>query len=264
MELFQALLIALVAAIGQFTGDAVGGIMINRPLVLGPLVGFVLGDLTQGVIIGAALELIFLGVVSIGGATPSDSNMGAVLGTAFAMSMNQGVEIALALAVPIGLLSQMVRYLIYFFRSTTMYKVDEYAEKGQFKKITVLHFGHALSCAILMGCIAFFSFYFGAGQMESLVNSIPEVVINGLGVASKMLPAVGFALLMNMLWNKQLAVFLLFGFILSAYLELPIVAIAGIALTIGVIMIIQDSKVKTPVTTVDDTSKNEEEVFFSE
>ena len=98
MTLVQALLIALVAAAGQAAGDIGGNVMVNRPIVLAPLVGAILGDLQQGLIMGAALELIFLGVVSIGGATPSDSNMGSVLGTAFAMSMHQGVEIALALA----------------------------------------------------------------------------------------------------------------------------------------------------------------------
>ena len=88
MTLVQALLIALVAAAGQAAGDIGGNVMVNRPIVLAPLVGAILGDLQQGLIMGAALELIFLGVVSIGGATPSDSNMGSVLGTAFAMSMH--------------------------------------------------------------------------------------------------------------------------------------------------------------------------------
>lgn len=98
---------------------------------------------------GAALELIFLGVVSIGGSTPSDSTMGSILGTAFAISMNQGVEIALALAVPIGLLMQMVQYLVYFIRATQMSKVEVYAEQGQFNKITRLHFGSILIFAII-------------------------------------------------------------------------------------------------------------------
>lgn len=264
MELYQALLIAIVAAIGQLTGDIGGGIMVNRPIVLAPIVGLILGDLNQGLIMGAALELIFLGVVSIGGSTPSDSNMGSVLGCAFAMSMNQGVEIALALAVPIGLLMQMVKYLVYFFRATTMHNVEVYAENKEYGKITFLHFGHCFLYVFLYGAIAFVSLQFGADAMKVLVAQIPEIIITGLGVASQMLPAVGFALLMNMLWNKSLCVFLLFGFILSSYLQLPIIAIACIALTVGVVMVVQDMNNKSKVVVAGEVAMSEEEAFFNE
>ena len=262
MEIYQALLIAVVASFGKFTGD-IGGFMIDRPIVLAPLVGLILGDLNQGLIMGAALELIFLGVVSIGGATPSDANMGSVLGSAFAISMHQGTEIALALAVPIGLLLQMVKLIVYFFRSTTMDKVGIYAERGEFEKITRLHFGHCAIYVLLYGCIAFFSLHFGADVMKSLVEGIPEIVLTGLGNASQMLPAVGFALLMNMLWDNKLCVFLLFGFVLASYLQLPIIAIAIIALTIGVIMVVQDMRMK-PGMAVEHTEENDEEAFFHE
>ena len=265
MTLVQALLIALVAAAGQAAGDIGGNVMVNRLIVLAPLVGAILGDLQQGLIMGAALELIFLGVVSIGGATPSDSNMGSVLGTAFAMSMHQGVEIALALAVPIGILQQMVKYLVYFFRATTMHKVEEFAEAGDFGKITRFHFGHCALYAALYGLIAFVSLQFGAGAMQALVEKIPAIIITGLGAASQMLPAVGFALLMNMLWDNRLCVFLFFGFILSVYLNLPIIAIAGIAATIGIVMIVQDiSASRTPRMAAQPDAQSEEEAFFNE
>lgn len=263
MEVYQALLIALVAAFGKFTGD-VGGFMIDRPIVLAPMVGIILGDPYQGLIMGAALELIFLGVVSIGGATPSDANMGSVLGTAFALSMNQEVEIALALAVPIGLLLQMFKMLIYFFRATQMNKVEVYAEKGDFDKITHLHFGLCAIYVVSYGLIAFFSLVLGANVMKDFVASIPEIIITGLSNASQILPAVGFALLMNMLWDKKLWVFLLFGFVLTSYLQLPIIAVAIIALTIGVVMIVQDMENKSKTVTEQVTTIDEKEDFFNE
>lgn len=101
--------------------------------------------------------------------------------------------------------------------------------------------------------------------MQTLVEKIPAIIITGLGAASQMLPAVGFALLMNMLWDNRLCVFLFFGFILSVYLNLPIIAIAGIALTIGVIMIVQDiSANRGQRTAVPMDAKSEEEAFFNE
>lgn len=55
--LVQALLVALVGIIA--TIDYNGPLfMIHRPLVTGTLTGLVLGDITQGVIIGSSLELM--------------------------------------------------------------------------------------------------------------------------------------------------------------------------------------------------------------
>ena len=48
-------------------------------------VGLVLGDLHQGLVIGASLELFFMGAVSIGAYVPPDTIVGGVLATAFAI-----------------------------------------------------------------------------------------------------------------------------------------------------------------------------------
>lgn len=260
MEIYQAILIACVACFGKIAGD-LGYFMFDRPIVLVPLTGLCLGNLELGLILGAELELVFLGVVSIGGATPADVNMGSVLASAFAISMNQGTDVALALAFPIGVLLQMVKMLIYFFRATTMHNVEEYAKKAEFSKITWMHFGHCAIYVSVYGLIAFCSLVFGAEAINSLVTQIPEVIMDGLKVVSNMLPAVGFALLLNMLWDKKLCVFLLFGFVLSSYLALPVLAVSIIALTIGVVMMIQDKKGPTMQVA---GQTNEEEDFFNE
>ena len=46
-------------------------------------VGLVLGDVKNGIIIGAQLELIWMGIAGIGASTPPDVVTGGILGTAF-------------------------------------------------------------------------------------------------------------------------------------------------------------------------------------
>ena len=65
--LVKTLLIALVSFIG-FLECGVGNSMIQRPIVMGPLVGLVLGDVNAGLAVGATLELAFMGNVTIGAA----------------------------------------------------------------------------------------------------------------------------------------------------------------------------------------------------
>ena len=65
----QAILIGLIAAFGKFDCQ-LGTLYAFRPIVLCPLVGLVLGDLQSGLAIGASLELLFMGSISIGAYVP--------------------------------------------------------------------------------------------------------------------------------------------------------------------------------------------------
>jgi mannose/fructose/N-acetylgalactosamine-specific phosphotransferase system component IIC len=50
-------------------------LMVSRPLVLGPLLGWALGDAEGGLFIGLPLELIFLGGVNLGGSLPDNETL---------------------------------------------------------------------------------------------------------------------------------------------------------------------------------------------
>ncbi len=69
--LVQAILIGLIAAFGKLDYQ-LGTLYAFRPIVLCPLVGIVLGDLQSGLAIGASLELLFMGSISIGAYVPPD------------------------------------------------------------------------------------------------------------------------------------------------------------------------------------------------
>jgi len=90
----QAIMLGLIAGIGILDGRIFGQMMFDRPLVTGLLVGLVLGDVKNGIIIGAQLELIWMGIAGIGASTPPDVVTGGILGTAFAILSNSGVEVS--------------------------------------------------------------------------------------------------------------------------------------------------------------------------
>ena len=89
--------------------------MLSRPLVTCTLAGLVMGDITQGIIIGATLELAFVGSFSIGASIPPEIISGSVLGTAFAIGAGKSTEIALALGIPIASLVLLVKNLCFLF-----------------------------------------------------------------------------------------------------------------------------------------------------
>jgi mannose/fructose/N-acetylgalactosamine-specific phosphotransferase system component IIC len=90
MPVFDAhmvLVILGISAVGGILGldrTAAGQFMISQPIVAGPVTGWMLGDPTAGIVIGAVLELIWLLDLPVGTFVPADATIGTVSATAFA------------------------------------------------------------------------------------------------------------------------------------------------------------------------------------
>lgn len=68
--MIQGFLVALVAALVYMESRIGGQHMLDRPIIIGPLVGVILGDPVTGLIVGGSLELVWMGLVGIGTSTP--------------------------------------------------------------------------------------------------------------------------------------------------------------------------------------------------
>ena len=111
--LVKTLLIALVSFIG-FLECGVGNSMIQRPIVMGPLVGLVLGDVNAGLAVGATLELAFMGQCDhrCGPAAGDHRRRHSGYGAGHLFSGN-GTEAALALALPIATVALLIKNTYY-------------------------------------------------------------------------------------------------------------------------------------------------------
>ena len=235
--MLQAILVGLVVVLGKsdyFFGTA----MFQRPLVMGALVGVVLGDVKAGVTIGFELELVFMGMQAIGAAVPPDMVVGSVLGTAFAISTNSGIETAVTIAMPAAMLSAVIVNLFYGVISPLMAKgADKYAEEDNDKGIERIFLLNGILFDVTFGVIAFVCFLFGGDAVSSLLAVIPDWFTNGVSIAAGILPAIGFAQLISMIANKQIAVFFFFGFLISAYLGISIIGIVCFSVVlVGILM----------------------------
>lgn len=97
----QYLLVTLVAVMASMDEQLFGITMPGRPLFTSLFVGLILGDVQQGVIVGAALESMFMGAIMVGAAVPEVYASG-VLGCAFAVIAGTGTTTAVALALPVS------------------------------------------------------------------------------------------------------------------------------------------------------------------
>lgn len=67
---------------------------------------------------------------------------------------------------------------------------------------------------------------FGADVVNFILEFIPQWVTDGLAIAAGMLPVVGIGMLMRYMPVKKFLPFILVGFVLSAYLQVPVLGIA--------------------------------------
>lgn len=250
--LVQTLLITLVALFG-YMHNFMGSTMWNRPIIVSTLTGLVLGDLTTGITAGATLELIFLGAVPIGASNPPDMTSGAIIGTSFVILTGQEIGAAVALAIPIATMVLLIGNITMMFILPALAHVaDRYAEKGDSKGVSRTALGSSLFARIIQALIVGFAFFLGVPVINDLLSYVPEFIINGMNVAAGIMPAIGFAMLAKMIVTKELSPFLLIGFLLAAYLEVPVFGVALIGLGIASLIYFSDSKKQNMEVMVDD------------
>lgn len=231
--LTQALLVALWAGICSL--DDVGPQMLRRPLLTGTVVGIIMGDIVQGMVIGATLELMWMGVGNVGAYSAPDTLAGAIIGVALGISSNGGVATGIALAVPVSILCQQ---LLIIWRSMACFLnpwADRVALTGDFNAFKKVHYMPTIVWFLIRAIPCFLALYFGSGLIEKILEMIPDNILSGLRVASKMIPAVGICILLVMLLKGRLWVFFLLGFILTTYLKLPIIPVTFISLAFAVL-----------------------------
>jgi PTS system mannose-specific IIC component/fructoselysine and glucoselysine-specific PTS system IIC component len=236
MSVIQAALLGILGGVGIWDSRIMGMLMLDRPLVLGPLVGLILGDVQTGIVMGASLELVMMGIVGIGSATPPDTVSGSILATAFAIISGLDVSAAVALALPIATLGQVVGTLVRTANGYFVHKADKAAENGDYKGVERALWGGAWLFFGAYFLLVFAGAFLGSSVIGAFVKMIPASVIAGFKVASGMLPALGIAILMQLLMNKKNAAYLFVGWALTALIGVNTVGAAVIGTTIAYVL----------------------------
>ena len=207
---------------------------LNRPLLAGCFAGIVMGDLAFGLTVGATLQLMVLGVSNFGGSSIPDFMSAALIGTALGVISGQGEEFGIGLAVQAGMLLVQIDVLARFANTFFQHQADKYAEEVNLKKIEMMNILGVLMWGLSRAVPVFICLILGSKVVTSFVSYFPVWLSSGLKVAGGLLPAVGIAILLRYLPTKKYIPYLLMGFVLAAYLGVPMlgVAICGLALAL--------------------------------
>jgi PTS system mannose-specific IIC component len=208
-------------------GYTVGVTTIFTPLPAALWVGIVLGDIPTAMTVGAALQMMYLGIIAPGGNLPQDSALSALISCTAAIVMDIPIGAAVALAVPVGLLGAQLLNLERIINSVWAHMADKCAEKGNtggiYRAGILYPILYKIPFYIIPVAVAL---YFGTGYLANIINAIPQPIMNGLTVVGEMLPALGFAIVVSVIGKKYLLPYFALGFFLVAYTNIAILPLA--------------------------------------
>lgn len=242
ISLLQAValgVLAFIAGLDMFNGLT----HMHRPVVLGPLVGLILGDLHTGILTGGTLELVWMGLAPLAGAQPPNVIIGTIVGTAFAITTGVKPEVAVGVAVPFAVAVQMGITFLFSIMSGVMSRADRMAASADTKGIERINYLALLALGVFYFLCAFMPIYFGAEHAKTAIDVLPERLIEGLGVAGGIMPAIGFAVLLKIMMKNAYIPYFILGFVGAAWLKLPVLAIAAAALAMALMELMRKDPV---------------------
>ncbi len=237
LQAFALGIIAFIAGLDMFNGLT----HMHRPVVLGPLVGLVLGDLHTGILTGGTLELVWMGLAPLAGAQPPNVIIGTIVGTAFAITTGVKPDVAVGVAVPFAVAVQMGITFLFSVMSGVMSRCDRMAENADTRGIERVNYLALLALGTFYFLCAFLPIYFGAEHAKTIIDVLPQRLIDGLGVAGGIMPAIGFAVLLKIMMKNVYIPYFILGFVAAAWLKLPVLAIAAAALAMALIDLLRKS-----------------------
>lgn len=239
----SAILVALLAACGQwwFFGPITKCLV--YPLTTGTLVGVFMGDPMTGMIAGASIQLIYLGWISAGGTMPSNTIVAGIFGTAMTILSGADPTMAVTFAIPFSMLGLLLNQVYMTVNAAWIHRADKILEKGNITGVRLMNFVPSFFMAFLLyGVPAFAMVMFGSQWAESMLSAVPESVISALQVVGGIMPALGIAMLLNYLGKKKLIPWFFGGFFLTEYAKLDLTAISIFSAIIAIVLYLNQEK----------------------
>ena len=167
-------IVTFIAAIDQF--DLLESLY--QPIVTGPIVGAILGNVELGLVVGGTYQLMTIGNMPIGGAQPPNAVIGGIMAAIFACTLeNVDANAAVALAIPFALLGQYGVTLFFTLRAPLLEFFRGCAVNADTKGITKW----TVVSEVILGLIFAFivTLFFIGGQTfgQTIVDAIPAAIL---------------------------------------------------------------------------------------
>ena len=238
---FNILAIILILIIAFLAGmeGILDQFQFHQPIIACSLVGLATGHMKECIMLGGALQLMALGWANVGAAVAPDAALASVAsaiifvkaGKFDAAGQNVAIGTAIALATAGLVLTMVVRTL----SVVIVHQADREAEKGNFKGVELWHMV-ALACQGLRIAIpALLLLFIPSHATQQALNSLPKWFTDGMTIGGGFVVAVGYAMVINLMANKEVWPFFFLGFAIAPLNELTLIATGIIGVCAAII-----------------------------
>ena len=238
---FNILAIILILIIAFLAGmeGILDQFQFHQPIIACSLVGLATGHMKECIMLGGALQLMALGWANVGAAVAPDAALASVAsaiifvkaGKFDAAGQNVAIGTAIALATAGLVLTMVVRTL----SVVIVHQADREAEKGNFKGVELWHMV-ALACQGLRIAIpALLLLFIPSHVIQQSLNSLPKWFTDGMTIGGGFVVAVGYAMVINLMANKEVWPFFFLGFAIAPLNELTLIATGIIGVCAAII-----------------------------
>ena len=237
-NILSIILILIVAFLAGMEG-ILDQFQFHQPIIACSLVGLATGHMKECIMLGGALQLMALGWANVGAAVAPDAALASVAsaiifvkaGKFDAAGQNVAIGTAIALATAGLVLTMVVRTL----SVVIVHQADREAEKGNFKGVELWHMV-ALACQGLRIAIpALLLLFIPSHVIQAALNSLPEWFTTGMTIGGGFVVAVGYAMVINLMANKEVWPFFFLGFAIAPLNELTLIATGIICVCAAII-----------------------------
>lgn len=204
------------------------------PVTVGFFAGLIMGDLQSALVIAGTFQLMSLGVAALGGSSVPDYALATVVAIYLNARTGATIGTAVAIGLPVGIIAINLDVLTRTLNSFVSEKAKQYLEKKQFKKMQNVNFISVFFVSMQAFIPMSILVVFGPTAVETIIKITPDWFTNGLNIAGGMLPVVGVVMLMRYMPTSRYIWALLIGFVIAAYMKLPILAISIVGFALGV------------------------------
>lgn len=232
MEILQDVLIVLLA--GYMTVDQNGPVVMSWfSVIVGLITGLIMGDVNSGLVIGGTFQLMSLGVAALGGASAPNYGLATIVGTFIAARTGSGIDAAIAVGLPVGLLAIQLEVVVRIVNNFVAHKMQDLNNAGKWDQMMRVAWLGPIFCSLQTIVPTLLVVIFGSTVVNFVLEFIPVWVTEGLSVAAGMLPVVGVGMLMRYMPVKKFLPMIIIGFVLSAYLGVPVLGIAMVGFAVA-------------------------------
>ncbi|CAD83508.1 phosphotransferase enzyme II, C component [Candidatus Blochmanniella floridana] len=227
----------------------------HRPLIACTMIGLILGDIKTGIIIGGTLEMIALGWMNIGAAVAPDAALASIIATILVIAGKQPIGAGIALAIPLAATGQVLTIIVRTITVAFQHLADTVAERCNLTALSLIHIAALILQAMRVAIPStIVGISVGTEIIHQSLNSIPEIITNGLNIAGGMIVVVGYAMVINMMRAGYLMPFFYLGFVITAFTNFNLVALGIIGIVMAILYIQLSPKYHLPIKQENDCS----------